>query len=105
MPDLWFVLGLAFGMVLMGFVTIGSYDRGAESVRLRAWKQELVARKQASITSRSRQAFAPAFVPDITGVPIAAAVAAPASARPAPAAERRTRIRRDPAEVLTHISL
>ena len=33
MPDLWFVLGLAIGMVLMGFCTIGSFDRGTDSVR------------------------------------------------------------------------
>jgi hypothetical protein len=94
-------------MVLMGFVTIGSFDRGAESVRLRAWKLELVARKRATIASRSRQVVITAFVPELVNVPVlpVAAVVERESPRPLPAAERRTRIRRDHGEVLTHISV
>jgi hypothetical protein len=92
-------------MVLMGFVTIGSFDRGAESVRLRAWKLELVARKRATIASRSRHVVITAFAPELVNVPVAAAVVERESPRPVPAAERRTRIRRDHGEVLTHISL
>jgi hypothetical protein len=105
MPELWFVAGLAFGMVLMGFCTIGSFDRGADSVRVRTWKLELVARHRASIASRSRHAVAIPFTTDLVNVPVAAAVIERPSMRPVPAAERRTRIRRTPDEVLAHISL
>jgi hypothetical protein len=45
--ELWFFLGLAFGMVLTGFCTIGSFDRGVDSVRIHAWKLELAARQRA----------------------------------------------------------
>ena len=62
MPELWFVLGLALGMVLMGFVTIGSFERGADSVRRRPWKLELVARKRAAIASRARHPSITPFV-------------------------------------------
>lgn len=96
-------------MVLMGFVTIGSFDRGADSVRLHPWKLELVARKRAVIASRSRHPFITPFVPDLVTVPVVVPVAAAVQereiSRPVPAAERRTRIRRDHSDVLTHISL
>jgi len=105
-PDLWFAAGLALGMVLMGFVTIGSFDRGADSVRRHSWNAELVARKRAAIASRSRHSFITPFVPDLVTVPIAAAVPERQIALPVPAAERPTRIRRDHhSDVLTHISL
>src|ERR1700682_6457961 len=105
MPELWFFLGLTIGIALMGFVTIGSCDRGVESARLRPWKLELVARKHASIAARARHPMIAAFVPDLASVPLPASVVTPERTRPVPAAERRTRIRRDPHEILTHISL
>ena len=111
MQVLWFVAGVAFGLVLMGFVTIGSYERGADSVRRHPWKLELIARKRAAIASRSRHPFITPFVPDLVTLPIAAAVPVAAGVQqrevthPVPAAERRTRIRRDHSDVLTHISL
>ena len=105
MPELWFIVGLAFGMILMGFCTIGSFDRGADSVRARPWKLELVARKRASIASRARHAVATPFVTEPVNVAVAAAVIERPSTRPVPAAERRTRIRRTPGEALAHISL
>ena len=105
MPDLWFVVGLAVGMVLMGFVTIGSFDRGADSVRRNFWNAELVARKTAFMTARSRQALMTPFVPDLVTVPVAAAIPERQIAHPAPAAERRTRLRRDHSDVLAHLSL
>jgi hypothetical protein len=102
--ELWFVVGLAFGMVLMGFCAIGSFDRGADSVRRRPWKLELVARKRASIASHSRHALTTPFVAEVVNLPVVA-VSEPAITHPVPAAERRTRIRRTPDEVLAHISL
>ena len=105
MPELWFVVGLAFGVVLMGFCTIGSFDRGADSVRSRAWKVELVARKRVSIASRSRHALATPFLTALADLPVAASEIERPSTRRVPAAERRTRIRPTPAEVLAHVSL
>lgn len=105
MPELWFVVGLAFGVVLMGFCTIGSFDRGADSARVRPWKLELVARKRASIASRSRHALATPFVTDLVNVRVAAAVVPRPTTLPVPAAERRTRIRRTPDAVHAQLSL
>jgi hypothetical protein len=88
----------------MGFVTIGSFERGADSVRRHPWKLELVARRRAAIAARSRHPFITPFVPDLVAVPIAAAQEHEIS-HPVPAAERRTRIRRDHGDTLAHISL
>ena len=101
----WFAAGLALGIVLMDFVMIGSFDRGADSVRRHAWKVELVARKRAAIASRSRHPFITRFVPDLLTAPAAATVQEREITGPVPAAERRTRIRRDHRDVLTHISV
>lgn len=43
-PYLWFVSGLALGVCVTGFIAVGSFDRGVDSVRRRAWKIELAAR-------------------------------------------------------------
>lgn len=43
MPDLWFFVGLAMGISLAGFAAVGSFARGAESARRRAWRAELAA--------------------------------------------------------------
>jgi hypothetical protein len=55
MPDLWFVAGLAIGIAVTGFCAVGSFDRGAESVRRGPWALELAARKRAVIASRTRE--------------------------------------------------
>ena len=102
MPELWFVLGLAFGVVLMGFCTIGSFDRGADSARRHPWKLELVARRRASIVSAARRVVTP-FVPELVSLPVAVAAIQSVTTSPVPAAARRTRTRRTPAEVLAHI--
>lgn len=52
MPDLWFIAGLAMGSVVMGFCAIGSFERGVDSVRRRAWSDELTARQRAVLASR-----------------------------------------------------
>jgi hypothetical protein len=52
-PDLWFVAGLAIGIVLTGFCAIGSFDRGADSVRRGTWALELAARQRAVVASQS----------------------------------------------------
>ena len=45
--ELAFVVGVALGTIVTGFCAIGSYDRGYDSVRRKAWSGELAARKQA----------------------------------------------------------
>jgi hypothetical protein len=59
MPELWFFIGLAMGIALAGFVAVGSFARGADSVRHAAWRNELSLRQRAVRASRgSRHADA-----------------------------------------------
>lgn len=53
MPDVWFLAGIALGMIVTSFSAIGSYDRGLESVRRRSWSREHAARKQVALASRA----------------------------------------------------
>jgi hypothetical protein len=53
MPDLWFIAGLAIGVAITGFCAVGSFDRGADSVRRKTWALELAARQRAVIASLS----------------------------------------------------
>ena len=46
-PAFAFVLGVAFGMIIIGFCAIGSFDRGSDSMRRRSSSRELAARAQA----------------------------------------------------------
>ena len=55
MPDLWFIAGLAVGIALSGFCAVGSFARGADSVRREPWAAELAARKRAVVASRGSQ--------------------------------------------------
>jgi hypothetical protein len=47
MIDFSFVLGVALGTIVTGFCAIGSYNRGFDGVRRRAWALELAARQRA----------------------------------------------------------
>ncbi|HEU5288020.1 MAG TPA: hypothetical protein VFV20_06420 [Candidatus Limnocylindria bacterium] len=59
MPDLWFFIGLAMGIALGGFASVGSYARGADSVRNAAWRRDLPLRQLVARASRgSRHADA-----------------------------------------------
>lgn len=51
--DISFVVGLALGTIVTGFCAIGSFDRGVDSVRRKAWSGELDARKRAVVASRT----------------------------------------------------
>lgn len=44
------MLGVAFGVVVDGFLAVGAYDRGFDAALLRrkAWRTELVARQAAA---------------------------------------------------------
>jgi hypothetical protein len=53
MIDLSFVLGLALGTIVTGFLAVGSFDRGFDSVRRQSWAVEHVARKRAVVASRA----------------------------------------------------
>jgi hypothetical protein len=53
------VLGLAFGVTVVGFLAVGAYDRGFNAAlhRRKAWRAELVARQAAAhrvLTSMKR---------------------------------------------------
>ena len=45
MPDPWFFIGLAMGIALGGLAAVGSFARGADSVRNAAWRRELPLRQ------------------------------------------------------------
>jgi len=53
MPDLWFALGLAMGIVVTGFASVGSFDRGVASVRRGVINAELAARQRAIVARRN----------------------------------------------------
>lgn len=44
------LLGVALGLVVVGFLAVGAYDRGFNEalLRRRAWRAELVARQSAA---------------------------------------------------------
>jgi hypothetical protein len=50
MPELWFFVGLIIGIAVAGFSAIGSFERGADSVRKAPWRLELAARR--AVTAR-----------------------------------------------------
>jgi hypothetical protein len=59
MPELWFVLGLAMGIIVAGFTAVGSFDRGVASVRRRAFSAELSARRRAVVARSSSRGRTP----------------------------------------------
>jgi hypothetical protein len=50
----WFLTGLALGVILVGFVALGSYERGRESARRERFNAELVARRVVAVAKRAR---------------------------------------------------
>jgi hypothetical protein len=50
---LWFVVGLALGLILIGFVALGSYERGRESALRERFSAELMTRR---VVAGSRRA-------------------------------------------------
>jgi hypothetical protein len=50
--DLSFVFGLALGTIVTGFCAVGSFNRGFDSVRRRAWSTEHAARKRVVVATR-----------------------------------------------------
>jgi hypothetical protein len=59
---IWLLLGVVFGMILMAFLAIGTYQRGYEagSFMRKPWRAELDARRQALIVVRKREMTPPA---------------------------------------------
>jgi hypothetical protein len=51
--DVWFVAGIALGMIVTGFCAIGSFDRGSDSVHRRSWNREHASRKRVLLASRA----------------------------------------------------
>jgi len=54
---LFLATGVALGMILMGFLAIGTYERGYKEgfVLRRPWRAELGARREAVIEARRRE--------------------------------------------------
>jgi hypothetical protein len=55
-PELWFFVGLAMGIVVAGFCAVGSFERGVDSVRRTPWKLELAGRRLAVLARIPAQA-------------------------------------------------
>src|SRR2546430_4065634 len=49
-----FVLGLALGLIVIGFVALGSYERGRESARRERFNAELLTRRVVALSQRAR---------------------------------------------------
>jgi len=60
---LWFASGLALGVCVTGFIAVGSFDRGVDSVRRRTWKIELAARHAVVARRDKRIASSPVRAP------------------------------------------
>ena len=50
----WFVAGLALGLILVGFVALGSYERGRDSARRERFNAELTSRRIVAVSQRAR---------------------------------------------------
>jgi len=50
----WFVAGLALGLIVTGFVALGSYERGRESARRERFNAELTSRRIVAVSQRAR---------------------------------------------------
>ena len=61
----WLLAGIALGMILMGFLAIGTYQRGYEEgyFRRKPWRGELAARRQGTRNAYARgMTLAPSFM-------------------------------------------
>jgi hypothetical protein len=58
---LWFAAGLTLGLIVVGFVALGSYERGHEEARRERFRAELANRR---ILTVSRRAGRPAATPE-----------------------------------------
>ena len=74
---MWLLTGLVFGMILMAFLAIGTYQRGYDDgfFLRKPWRAEFAARRHAQIVAHKRQ--------------ITPRARTQMSAAPAPAALRR----------------
>jgi hypothetical protein len=63
----WIMAGVALGMVLMGFLAMGTYQRGFEEgyFRRKPWRGELAARRQAvrNVYARETALITPRLLP------------------------------------------
>ena len=50
----WFVAGLALGLIVTGFVALGSYERGRDSARRERFNAELMSRRIVALSKRAR---------------------------------------------------
>jgi hypothetical protein len=50
---LWFATGLAFGLIVVGFIALGSYERGLEHARRERFSAELARRRIVAVSRRA----------------------------------------------------
>ena len=56
LDPVWFLLGLAIGLIVIGFLALGSYDRGYARARNETVRAELHARHPIRMTTARRAA-------------------------------------------------
>jgi hypothetical protein len=69
-PELWFFLGLVIGIVMAGFSAIGSFERGADSVRKAPWRLELATRRAVTAHRAPAHGAAQRLVDERTSVAV-----------------------------------
>ena len=50
---LWFAAGLTLGLIVVGFVALGSYERGHEDARRERFRAELASRRIVTVSRRA----------------------------------------------------
>ena len=50
---IWFAVGLTLGLIIVGFVALGSYERGREHARRERFKAELADRRIVAVSRRT----------------------------------------------------
>jgi hypothetical protein len=56
---LWFATGLAMGIVVIGFIALGSYERGQEHARRERFTTELANRRIVAVSPAGRTEATP----------------------------------------------
>jgi hypothetical protein len=49
---IWFISGLAIGLLMIGFIALGSYERGYRRARREVFSAELLARRRVIVAAR-----------------------------------------------------
>ena len=69
-PELWFFMGLVIGIVIAGFSAVGSFERGADSVRRAPWRLELARRRAVTAHRAAGHVAAQRLVDDRSSIAV-----------------------------------